>query len=365
MSEYYLILIWIALMALISVNVQIMVSEKVDNKIVSKVSWTFIIIFCIPLVWWCTQRTVADTYAYIRTYQNLPSTITGIIENYQNLSKDKMFYTFESIIKLFIGDNYKVYFGILATFQLFSLTQLYRDYSENFVMAMFIFVASTDYYSWMQNGIRQFTAVTIILFATKWIINKKYIPAIITILIAAQFHRSALLMIPIIFIVQGDAWNWKTIAAIIISSIAIVFIENFTSILDNFLQETQYENVVSDWQSWQDNGTSPIRVLVYSVPTIMSFIGLKYIKEENNLVINIACNMGIMSTVLYVISMFTSGIFIGRLPIYCSLYASGILLPWEINHMFTDDSKNLLKTLLVLFYLLFYYYQMHFTWGWM
>lgn len=42
----------------------------------------------------------------------------------------------------------------------------------------------------------------------------------------------------------------------------------------------------------------------------------------------------IISTALYAISMVTSGIFIGRLPIYCSLYANGILLPWELNHLF-------------------------------
>ena len=64
--------------------------------------------------------------------------------------------------------------------------------------------------------------------------------------------------------------------------------------------------------------------------------------------------MSIISTGLYVVSMFTSGIFIGRLPIYFSLY-NYILLPWEIENLFTERSKKLVYIGLIGFYLLFYY----------
>ena len=104
----------------------------------------------------------------------------------------------------------------------------------------------------------------------------------------------------------------------------------FTETLDVMLADTQYKNVVSDWTSWQDDGTNPLRVLVYSVPTILSLFCRKKIIKEGGRVIQVACNMSIMSSALYLISMVTSGIFMGRLPIYCSLYANGILLPWDV-----------------------------------
>jgi len=56
----------------------------------------------------------------------------------------------------------------------------------------------------------------------------------------------------------------------------------------------------------------------------------------------------------------TSGIYVGRLPIYCSLYANGILLPWEFRHVFGRQ----MRSMAIVFYLLFYYFQMHFAWGW-
>ena len=144
--------------------------------------------------------------------------------------------------------------------------------------------------------------------------------------------------------------------------VAIAFVDQFTNILDDMMQETQYANMVSDWTEWDDDGTNALRVVVYAVPTVLSVIGLPYIRAENDPAINFCTNMSIVSTGLYIISMLTSGIFMGRLPIYASLY-NYILLPWEIDHMFTRDSARLVKIVMVAAYLGFYYYQMHLTWG--
>ena len=206
-------------------------------------------------------------------------------------------------------------------------------------------------------------AVSIGLLATTWILKKKYIPVIVTVLFAAQFHRTALLLIPIILIAQGKPWNAKTMLFIACMLIAVIFVDQFTDFLDEALVETQYTSVVSDWQAWGDDGTNPLRVLVYSLPAIFSLIGIKYIMEENDAVINLATNMSIITMGLYLISMFTSGIFIGRLPIYASLYSSGILLPWEMDHLFNKESAQILKLCLVIFYIALYVYQMHFAWG--
>ena len=188
------------------------------------------------------------------------------------------------------------------------------------------------------------------------ILKKKYAAMIILILVASTVHQSALLLIPFIFIAQGKAWNKKTIIFIIAIIIIISFVGNFTNILDSMLEETQYKNVVLDWQESQDDGTNIFRVLVYAVPSILSLVGLRYIKEADNPLINLCTNMSIVAVGFYVISMFTSGIFIGRLPIYFSLY-SYILLPWEIEHMLDEKSYKIVYALMIIFYLLFYLYS--------
>ena len=96
---------------------------------------------------------------------------------------------------------------------------------------------------------------------------------------------------------------------------------------------------------------------------ILSVIGLPYIRNAENKVIDFCTNASIITVLLGIIAMGTSGIFIGRLPIYVSLYANGILLPWEIENIFTKDSARLIKIIAVIFYSLFFFYQMHFSWN--
>lgn len=76
------------------------------------------------------------------------------------------------------------------------------------------------------------------------------------ILLASTFHASSLFMIPVIFIVQGKAWNKKSILCILVCIASLFFVDRFTDILDSALSATQYSGMVSDWEEWQDDGTN-------------------------------------------------------------------------------------------------------------
>ena len=358
-NGYILILIWVGVVGLLSVTTSgVYRMETVNGEKVRRVTPLFAVVAVLPLVIWAGNRGyVGDTAAYIRAFGEMPSSSSGISSYIEGIEQERGFYFASAVIKCIIGNRQILYFVILASVQCFLLFRVYRKYSSAYLTAFFLFIASTDYISWVFNGTRQFTAVTITAACFPWILKKKYIYAIIGILIASLFHQSALLVLPFIFIVQGKAWNKSTLLFIIAVVIAVMFADRFTNILDTMLAETQYENVVSDWESWQDDGTNFLRVLVYCVPTILSLIGLKYIRQENSALINICTNMSIASAGLYVISMFTSGIFIGRLPIYFSLY-NYILLPWEINRIFTKQSARIIYIIMVIAYLGFYLYSL-------
>ena len=360
MSNYYLILVWVAVAWMIGLCTKVQRTEYVCGEKVQRYCplWAFLIY--LPLVIWSGFRGyVGDTGAYMEMFREIPSGLRNIPSYMDTIEKDKGFYLFSAVIKNLISDNVNVYFIILALIQVALLIKVYRKYSSNYIVTFFLFIASTDYISWMFNGIRQFTAVTITFFAFEYILKKKYVPAVLIVLFAALFHGSALLVLPFIFIAQGQAWNKKTILFIIAVIVAVIFIGEFTDILDTLLAETQYKNVVSDWQEWQDDGTNIIRVLVYAIPSILSLVGLRFIKYADDPVINLCTNMSIASVGFYVVSMFTSGIFIGRLPIYFSLY-SYILLPWEIEHMFSEKSVKLVYLAMIAGYLGFYVYSI---WG--
>ena len=358
MSIFYKNLIWIAVFAFITMIVNTQQQETVCGKKEYRTTWGWAIIAILPIVFWTMMRpsSIGDTSSYMKGYEEIPE-IFGMFSTYmKDITKDKGFYALTALIKIFVTKDVRVYFAILAAIQGVLLIKVYRKYSINMVASLFLFIASTDYISWMYNGIRQFLAVTITFACCSLILEKKYIKAIILILIASTIHGSALLVLPFLFVINGEAWNKKTILFIIGIIVAVAFVDRFTDILDILLQETQYKNVVSDWQSWNDDGTNILRVLVYSVPTILSIVGLKYIRYEKSPLINMCVNASIVSTGFYIVSMFTSGIFIGRIPIYFSLY-NYILLPWEINHMFTEKSQKIIYLGMIGFYLLFYFYS--------
>lgn len=217
--------------------------------------------------------------------------------------------------------------------------------------------------SWCQNGIRQFLAIAIIMAGFPLLLKRKYVPLTVIILLGATFHASALLMVPIIFIVQGKAWNKKSVLCILGCILILIFVNRFTDGMNDALSNTQYSNMVTDWKEWEDNGTNPIRVFVYSIPMIFSVVGRRQIKEADNPVINIMTNFSILTSGIAVVSMKTSGIFIGRLISYGSVYSASILLPWEMENIFTENSAKIIKSATVLGYIGFFYYQMHFIWG--
>lgn len=363
MSNYYLILVWIVIFAILSMLMKMQRIEYIQGDKVQRYQPLWAIILVAPLVFWAANRgDVIDTGSYVGMFRELPVRISELANYMEDVQKDKGFYFVSALIRIFVTADVKVYFFILAAVQAFFLFKVYRRYSTRYVLSFFLFIASADYVSWMFNGIRQFTAVTITLLAFQYIIDKQYIKAILIILIASVFHQSALLVIPFIFIVQGQAWNKKTLLFMLLAIVAVVYVEQFTGLLDNMLEETQYTNVVSDWQQAEDDGTNILRVLVYAIPAILSLIGLRYIKAKDNRIVNICTNMSIVVVGLYIVSMFTSGIYIGRLPIYFSLY-SYILLPWEIDNIFERKSAKIVYVMMILAYLAYYYFQIHLTWG--
>ena len=336
--------------------------ERLLGRTVRRWDYLPAIILVLPLTLWAGFRgDVADTYLYRKLFMEESRGLMNIPEILLSDGKDKGFTALTIILKYFIGNSDKLYFTIIAVFQMACMCYVFRKYSSDFWISVFLFVASTDYASWMFNGMRQFIAVCLIFSCFDWIVQKKYVRVILVILLASLIHGSALLMIPIIFVVQGKPWNMRTILMLIGTAVVVLFIDRFTPILSTMLEDTQYDGVMENEIWVVDDGTNVIRVLVYSVPAIISLFGRKYLDQANNTAVNICVNCSIVTTALYAVSTVTSGVYIGRLPIYTSLMGY-ISLPWLINHMFNRESSRLVKIVMIMLYMAFYYYQTFITW---
>lgn len=317
----------------------------------------------LPLILWAGLReNIGDTYAYIINFRNASSSLLDLLRQLNADSKDPGFSVLMTLFKSVGIIDYRIFFLVIAAFQMWCICHTFRKYSPNYWISIFLFVASTDYISWMFNGMRQFIATTMIFAAFGLMVKKKHVAFTLVVLLAAQIHGSAVLMLPLAFIMHGPAMNSKTLLMITGAVLLIPFIDRFTPILNELLADTQYSGTMTD-EIWAvDDGTNPIRVLVYAVPSLVAIFGRRYVLQANDPVINLCVNASMITTAIYLVSMVTSGVYIGRLPIYTTLHGY-ITLPWLIDAIFEKSSARLVKLIMIVCFLAFFYIQMHFTWG--
>lgn len=363
LTNYWWLLIWLFLGGAIFQNMPKR-RERLGGETVARWQPLYAIAMVLPYILWTGFRHnyFGDTALYRRLYLELEPTLGHLFSLFSGEEKDPGFTAFSILLKSIIGNADKLFFLIIGTFQLVGVTLIFRRYSDHFWTTFFLFVVSTDYLSWTHNGMRQFIAVVIIFVGFKYLISKRYIPMILLILLASSFHGSALLMLPIIFVVRGRAWNRKTVIMLALTMVVIAFIDQFTPILDALLQETQYDGTINN-EIWSvDDGTNIMRVFVYSIPALMALFGLKHVRAANNPIMNVCINCSIVTMALYLVASVSSGIYIGRLPIYTTLYGY-IALPWMIDIIFERRSAQLIRYIMYGAYLAFFYFQMHFAWG--
>ena len=142
----------------------------------------------------------------------------------------------------------------------------------------------------------------------------------------------------------------------------MLFTSKFTNLLTDVVEQTDYASSVNEFKA-TDDGTSPIRILVESIPIILAFLYRNKIKEKLTPIIKLSINMSLIDSGLYIISkVASSGILLGRLPIYFSMY-NLILLPWLLKNIFEKREKDLIYYIMILCYFAFFYYQMVVAWG--
>lgn len=341
--------------------------ELVNGRSEVRTTWFWAIVIFLPIALGAALRTTmeGDTGTYKFMFDLCPSNLSEAVVYAFGAERDGGYALWEVLFKSLFGDRFQLFIGINAFFCAFFLVKTYRKFSPSYALSMFLFVAGFEYFQWMYNGMRQFMAVCIALNCMEDIINRRYKRIIIPFIIAASLHMSVLIIIPCLFFVQGKAFNKRMMlfmAGVVLAGAVLGRTGQLNEIIAQLMQSTQYDSVLDEFYMTMDSGTNALRVLVYMVPTILGLIGLRYIRQADDSVINFCTNMSVVSAGIYIVSMFTSAIMIGRLPIYFSIY-NYILLPWEINNIFEKRSARFVTGTLVFCYLVYNYYQCAMVYG--
>ncbi len=92
-----------------------------------------------------------------------------------------------------------VFYGVIATIVLLPMMWFIYRHCQNVWFSTWIFVTLTFFYCSL-NFVRQSIACSIIVLGYDWLRRKKAVPFLLLVLVAACFHKTALIMIPVYFL---------------------------------------------------------------------------------------------------------------------------------------------------------------------
>lgn len=360
MIIYWSMILWVFLIYLVysmTHKEEIKLTDyNIQQGIQKKIPLVYAVLVFGYFIFWIGMRSgIADTFQYISTYKLIPADFSTAWSQIEWDGKNPGFDLFNALFKCFISQDYHWWLMTIAIVCGVCLVTVFRKYSVNYFMSCFLFMTMITY-TWMLNGMRQFIAVAILFLCCDWIKDGKFIKFLIAVLILSTVHFTCIMMIPIYFVARLKPWSKKIVLFIFAIILLCVFAEPFFGELDNILSDTGYSGFTEQFA--EDDGVNPIRVLFYAIPPLIVFWKRNVLAAyyEKNRMLPIMINMSLITAALYLVGVFTSGILIGRLPIYCEVY-NLIFMPYLLYVGFNKQERKIIMPVYVMVMLLFFYLQ--------
>ncbi|MCM3115096.1 EpsG family protein [Neobacillus sp. MER 74] len=287
------------------------------------------------------RNNIGDTFFYMHSYKIFDFTWELI-----KSQKDIGFGILQMLLKRYSDDPQILIFTTAVITNLFILIVLYK-YSRILELSIYVYITGGLFLITM-NGIRQCLAASIIFTATKYLIEGNWFKYTLVIIFASLFHQSALILIPIFFLVRYKAWSKATLILLLMSVIIVLGFNQFSSVLFSTIQDTQY----SEYSNFSEGGANKIRVVVFAAPLVIAYFGRDRLREifpESDFIVN----MSIIGLVFMIIS--TQNWIFARFNIYFELYQI-ILISWIVK-VFNEKDQKLIYYAILICYFAYYYYE--------
>src|SRR5690625_3165787 len=250
------------------------------------------------------------------------------------------------VLKNYITDDPQIMIFTAALITNVLIVIVFYNYSRFIELSLYVYITGGLFLVSM-NGIRQVLAAAISFVAIKYLINGNFIKYSLIILLASTFHQSALILIPIYFLVRFKAWSKVTVTVIIVAVLAVIGFDQFSHLLFSALADTQY----SGYEDFDEGGSNIIRTMVAGVPIFIAYLGRRELDDifpDNDYIVN----MAILGFVFMLIS--TQSWIFARVSIYFELYLL-ILVSWIVELFPKKDGKIIYYGIIVCYFLYYYY----------
>ena len=118
-------------------------------------------------------------------------------------------------------ENYLLIFAVFGCITIYIFLRSMYDQSQSFAMSFMLFMALGIYFRSFTT-VRYYLALAIALYSIRYVLGKQYIRFILIILIAALFHKSVLIVIPM-YLFCAMTWK-KWFCAVLVAASAALYI---------------------------------------------------------------------------------------------------------------------------------------------
>ncbi|HDX9591189.1 TPA: EpsG family protein [Bacillus pseudomycoides] len=286
------------------------------------------------------RNNIGDTYFYMHAY-----TVTDFNWEYIQKNKDMGFNIFQMVLQKYTDDPQVMVFSTALITNVLIVFILYK-YSRLIDLSLYVYITSGMYLTSM-NGIRQYLAAAIIFAATKYILDGNWKKYILIVLLASTFHQSALVLIPIYFLIRRKAWSSTTFILLFLAVLIVIGFNQFSEVFFAAIGDTQYGH----YKDFHEGGANILRVAVDAAPLILAYLGRKRLRElfpKSDYIVNLS----LLGTVFMLIS--TQNWIFARFSIYFGLYQL-ILISWVVKLFTKKDQKFIYYAIVVCYFVYFVY----------
>lgn len=277
-----------------------------------------------------------DTDIYVSTFQYLSTRSYAVAEVFADAGRDPFFYAFISFLGK-IWCNYTFLFTVVALMFTVSVTNFIYKYSDDPFLS-WVFMLAFNLYQFTLTAMRQTIAISFVLFAFSYFLEKKWFKSVIFIMIASLFHLSALCAL-LVFVFCKVKVNKKILYASFIPLIVIyLFKSRIATLFLSVFKEEGREYAVEN----KGEGLTMLLVITFIYVACMVLISKE--KLEQSPVLQKLFVISFLA-LIFEVMVPTQSIFF-RFAFYF-LFAMAVLLPNVINNCIVKE-KNVVYAVLFL-----------------
>ena len=250
---------------------------------------------------------------------------------------------FNAVVKILCelsgGENYLLVFAVFAFVTIWIFLKVMYEQTDDFFMAFFLFMTLGIYFRTF-NTMRYYFVLAITLFSFRYIFRKEYVKFLLLIVLAAFFHKSVLVVIPI-YLIANMKWKKWYVAVLSIGAATMVLFQDFIMKIALELYPSYKDTIYLETETGlSGNLMSILRCIAVFVLAFLCYKECWKEDEKNRFYIK----LNFLAILLYFCGSFLP--LVGRIGYY--LITSQILLIPAILGSIKDNKKKKILTAMVL-----------------